>query len=268
MSKDPFRTLPSLVSIAERLLTVDQLAETELRSIDGSSSAEDAEAFLSRNGFDAAPIAATRPSLYVDRSDLAGKTGSVLEHTHSLDAPHLVSSALSLADGVRLLSELPYYFVLEGDHLVGIVTRADLQRQAVSMVLLGFILASEIGMNLLIEERLGNDWMNQLGGDRAQEVERLYQERVKANVEISRLDCLMLHQRLSLLGKSPGLCVDLGFDTKRSYAQWAKSVTRLRDTLAHGGGLLHVRPDPVEAIQLFDEVRGFAERIWALADPR
>ena len=41
----------------------------------------------------------------------------------------------------------------------------------------------------------------------------------------------------------------------------------IRDTLAHGGGLLHARPDPVEAIQLLNDVRGFAEKVWTLADP-
>jgi hypothetical protein len=265
--RDPFRTLPSLIEIAERSLTVDQLAETDLRYVESTASAADAEAFLSQSGFDAAPIAAPRPGLYVDHAELIGKRGAVLDHARPLDAPHLVSSALSLADGVRLLSELPYYFVLEGDQLAGVVTRADLQRQAVSMVLLGFILASEVGMNLLIEDRLEEGWVDSLSGNAPEEVERIYQERVRTNAEISRLDCLMLHQRLSLLGKSRETCRDLGFSSKKAYARWASTMTRLRDTLAHGGGLLHARPDPVEAIQLFDEVRRFAERVWALAEP-
>jgi hypothetical protein len=76
----------------------------------------------------------------------------------------------------------------------------------------------------------------------------------------------MLHQRLSLIGKSAGICATLGYSSKRQYAVWAKTVTRLRDTLAHGGGLLHAKPDPVEAIQLFDDVRAFADRVWDLAE--
>ena len=267
MTRDPFKTLPSLISIAERALTVDHLSAPDLEYINGSTKAAEAESFLARNGYDAAPVEATRPALYVDREDLVGGRGTVLDHARSLDAPLLVSSALSLADGVLLLRELRYYFVLEGDQLIGIVTRADLQRQAVSMVLLGFILASEVGMNILIEDQLGSDWIDSLGGEKAQEVELLYEERVRANAEISRLECLMLHQRLSLIGKSPESFTALGFSSMRAYTGWAKTITRLRDTLAHGGGLLHAQREPEEAIRLFDDVRRFAERVWELAMP-
>jgi CBS domain-containing protein len=263
---DTFRTLPSLVEIAESSLTVRQLAATELTYVSGSMSVVDAAELLSTNKFDAAPIAAARPGLYVDYTDLTGRTGIVSEHARPLDATRLVSTTLSLADGVRLLSRLPYYFVLEGDDLAGIVTRADLQRQAVAIVLLGFILGSEIAMNIVIRDRLGSEWIDGLGEEAAAEVELLYQARVQANAEISPLDCLMLHHRLALLGKAPGVCSDLGYESKRGFASWAKSLTRLRDTLAHGGGLLHALADPVEAIELFDDVRLFAERVWGVAD--
>jgi hypothetical protein len=267
MSVDPFKTLPSLIAITETSLSVMYLAATELEYVEGSARASETEQFLAERGYDAAPIEAGRPSLFVDREGLVGRSGTALENAQPLDAPRLVTSTLSLADGVRLLRELPYYFVMEGDRLAGIVTRADLQRQAVSMVLLGFILASEVGMNALIQARLGDGWMDHLGGNWATEVERLYQERVRSNAELTRLDCLMLHQRLSLLGKSPDVCSELGHGSKTSFAKWARTLTDLRDTLAHGGGLLHARPDPVQAIELFDEARSFAERVWRLADP-
>jgi CBS domain len=266
VATDPFASLPSLIAIGETSLSVTYLAATDLGYIDGSTSAADAHAFLAKNGFDAAPIADARPSLFVDRRDLVGQSGIVLEHTRPLDAPHLVTSSFSLADGVRMLHELPYYFVIERDRLAGIVTRADLQRQTVSMVLLAFILTSEVGMNALIEARLGPDWTDHLGVKWEAEVDRLFQERLRSNAEISRLDCLLLHQRLSLLGKAPHLCLDLGFTTNRSFARWTRTLTKLRDTLAHGGGLLHARPDPVEAIDLFGEVRTFTEAVWGLTE--
>jgi hypothetical protein len=44
-----------------------------------------------------------------------------------------------------------------------------------------------------------------------------------------------------------------------------RPLVRLRDNLAHGGGLLQAESDPVRAIELFEDVRSFAERIWGLA---
>jgi hypothetical protein len=38
----------------------------------------------------------------------------------------------------------------------------------------------------------------------------------------------------------------------------------LRDNLAHGNGLLGAEPEPVRAIDLFEAVRSFAEKMWEL----
>jgi hypothetical protein len=266
MPRDPYQTLPSLIAISERSLSVEHLAEAKLEFVDASMSAAEAEAFLSGKGYDAAPIAGPPPARFVIHDDLIDQQGSVLDRGRPLDAQHLVSSELSLADGVRLLEALPIYFVLRANSLAGIVTRADLQRQAVSLVLLGFIFASEAAMNILIVADLGDDWMDKLSGEWKSQVDRLYQERVRSNVEISPIDCLMLHQRLSLVGLSQRVCDELGFPSKRSWAKWAGELTRLRDGLAHGGGLLHACPDPLGAIKLFGDVRSFAERIWDLAE--
>jgi hypothetical protein len=40
----------------------------------------------------------------------------------------------------------------------------------------------------------------------------------------------------------------------------------LRNTLAHGGGLLDAEPDPVAAAELFQSAREFAERAWTVVE--
>jgi hypothetical protein len=76
----------------------------------------------------------------------------------------------------------------------------------------------------------------------------------------------MLGDRLKLLGKSVTLLSLLGFGDRRAYTEWKEQLGRLRDTLAHGGSLLDEERDPVRAIELFDSVRRFAEKIWAAPD--
>jgi hypothetical protein len=73
----------------------------------------------------------------------------------------------------------------------------------------------------------------------------------------------MTHDLLALLQKCPGVVDQLGF-TKNRYRKWKERLRDLRDTLAHGGGLLHAEPDPLSAIQLFEDVRSFAEKTTIL----
>jgi CBS domain-containing protein len=265
LSVAAFEPLPSLIEVAENALTVMHLAAEDLAYVEPDQRPDDALAFLEANGFDAAPVAGDRPDSFVDVVSLRVGAATVEECARSLDAPVLVTSTLGLADGVRLLGEQPYFFVIDGHDLAGIVTRADLQRQSVSMVVLSMILASEMGMNRLIPRYLSEEWMSRLPDESALGLLTMYERRVLANAEISHLDCLMLHQRLDLLRESEDLMLALGGTSRSAFKTWKKRLVALRDVLAHGGGLLHAESDPVRAIDLFDRVRGFAERVWEVA---
>jgi hypothetical protein len=95
------------------------------------------------------------------------------------------------------------------------------------------------------------------------EVEEVYEVRRRTNTEVSRLDCVMIHDLLALLYKCTGAIEQLGF-TKSQFGKWKEQLRLLRDTLAHGGGLLHAEPDPLRAIKLFEDVRNFAEKTTGL----
>jgi hypothetical protein len=260
------RPLPSLLQIVEGALTAMHLAEADLRFVPPDWRAERAGQWLDEMRFDVAPVAEQPPHRYVHRDDLvaAEVSGSVLEVARPIDATILVTANLGLADTVALLGMQPFCFVLDRKALVGIVTRADLQRQAVGMVTLSMILAAEAGINQIIERCLGEDWLDLLGNESGK-VEDVYQERVRRNAEISRVECLMLHHRLKLLKKCPGTVQELGFVSMRQFDTWAKRLRQLRDTLAHGGSLLDGEPDPQAAVAIFEQVRTFAEAVWTAA---
>lgn len=76
---------------------------------------------------------------------------------------------------------------------------------------------------------------------------------------------MRLHDRLRLLAKCYRVVSELGFASGKQFRCWKKRLVNLRDNLAHGGGLLHAESDPVDAIELFEDVRSFAETIWELA---
>ena len=263
---DEDQRLSTLVDIAENSLSVLYVAETALDYIEPSWSVGRAREWLASNGFDAAPVAEAKPHRFLSVDQEVDDERPVADVALPIDAAHLVTSTLGLADGVALLETEPYYFVLEGSRLVGIVTRADLQRPAVSMVTLSLILAAEARMGVLIEGWIGPDWERSLTDERRAKLGEILEDRRRRNVEIGLIDCLMLGDRLKLVGKSEGLVPALGFTAPASYRQWKERLGGLRDTLAHGGSLLDEERDPAKAIELFAAVRRFAEAVWSCAE--
>jgi hypothetical protein len=255
-----------LLQIVEGALTVTQLAELDLKFADPMWAADRTLAWMRDNSFDAAPLREPEVHRVVIAESLEPNERPVADQAAVLDAPLLVSGDLSIGQGISRLAAMPFYFVLGGDQLRGIVTRADLQRPAVSMIIFSMILASETAMSALIERRLGSNWIEQLKPAAREGVMEIYQSRSQHNTEVTPLECLMLHQRLELLARCPGLTAELSF-SGNGMKKWKEQLNTVRDMLAHGGGLLDAQPDPVEAIRLFGAVRSFADQLWRLVSP-
>lgn len=258
--------LRPLMEIAEHSLTVLQLAELDVKRADPAWQANYALRWMEQSGYDAAPVDDAEPHRFVGRAWLKPDDHPIVRQARPIDATLLVSSDLGLADGVSRLMSRPFYFVLHRDILRGIVTRADLQRPAVGMVLFGMILASETAANVIINHCLGPSWIDHLSAGRRASIQRIFADRRRTNTEVTMLECLMLRDRLNLLGEcGPSVISRLGFASVDQFTDWVKSLTRLRNNLAHGGSLLHAERDPIHAIELFESVRSFSQRIWELA---
>jgi hypothetical protein len=252
-----------LLQIAEDSLHVTELAETDLQWAKPDWTAKQALQWMLEHGFDAAPIDDPEPYRVVVAQSRRPLDDPVALQAQPLDATLLVSSDLCLADGIMRLKRQQFYFVLQRDQLQGIVTRADLQRPAVSMIIFSLILASEGAMREIISRNLASTWLENLRTAGREEIEKVYEVRLKTNTEVTKLDCLMIHDLLALLYECTAIVEQLGF-TRNQFKKWKEHLRRLRDNLAHGGGLLHAEPDPLRAIQLFEDVRSFAEKTTAL----
>ena len=244
-------------------MRVTELAETDLQWAKPDWTAKQTLHWMQEHGFDAAPIDDPEPYRVVVAQALQPLDDPVAVQALPLDAALLVSSDLCMADGIARLKRQQFYFVMQRDQLQGIVTRADLQRPAVSMIIFSLILASEAAMREIISRNLASTWLEKLRPAGKVEVEKVYEVRLKTNTEVTKLDCLMIHDLLALLYDCTAIVEQLGF-TKNKFRKWKEQLRRLRDTLAHGGGLLHAEPDPLRAIQLFEDVRSFAEKTTTL----
>jgi hypothetical protein len=241
-----------LLQIAENALRVTELAETDLQWANPEWTAKQTFDWMQKRGFDAAPVDDPEAHRVVVAQSLTPSDDPVALQARPLDAGLLVSSDLSMADGIMRPKRQQFYFVLQRDQLQGIVTRADLQRPTVSMIVFSLILVSEAAMREIISRHMASEWFDKLRPAARVEVEEVYADRRKTNTEVSKLDCVMIHDLLALLYKCTGIIEQLGF-TKNQFRTWKEQLRLLRDTLAHGGGLLHAEPDPLRAIKLFEE---------------
>lgn len=231
-----------------------------------SDRAAEALRFMKDQGFDAAPIEEQPISRFVDQSDLRPGVELVDEAAGPITANLIVSNNLALVDTIRFLGRSPYLFVLFGRRGIdGIITRADLQRPPVALLVLSLLLTAEASLRDIVARTI-QDWDTSLGPDALANAEQRLEERRRHNTELELVDCLTFGDRLRLIRKSPELVESLGFSSTTAYREWEKRVKRLRDNLAHAGNLLEAEPDSLKAIALVEEVLQFANSVCHLAE--
>lgn len=260
--------LRAVLDIAENALTVAHLVTTDIWWADPEMSVVEARDFMRASNFDASPLREEPTRRYVHVDDLQTGLGRLKEVARPIEVSNLVTSSLSLTKAIAALKHRAFFFVLEGNHILGIVTRSDLQRPAVGMVIFSISLAAEAGLTQLVQRSYRNDWFRHLSQGRQDYVTGIFDQRHRSNTEISRLDCMMLEDRLCLVGTRPELWRQLGFVSRRQFEDWADTLKNLRNTLAHGGDVLDVQPRPIEAIELFEKLVAFAETVYGVVSQR
>jgi hypothetical protein len=261
------RPLPTILRIAEQGITVADFASMELWSVPAEADARQTLEEMRQHDFDVAPIADEQIWRFADIPSLEAARGIVGDAARPIRATEVAPHTLGLLDTVEALRHTPRLFVLRGTRVVGLVTRADIQRQAVSMAALALVLAAEQGLLELIRCRSGNTWQDRLTEPRLAKANGILQERLRHNTAIDLLQCLGLEDLMRIVRGDGPLGAELGY-TPKHLKTWADRLRSTRDNLAHAGTLLGAEPDPIQAIQLFVEIQGFAERVWQCVDHR
>lgn len=216
-------------AIAEPLLTVAKIAR-----------AEDVRATLRRVDFDVAGLADDDLSPvdgFVVREELTA--GTCGEHAHSFRETDLVSDSTPLVDVLQTLQEARRRFVLAGIHIRGIVTRADLQKPPVRILVFGLISLFEMNQSFLIRRLYVDDrWTQALSPRRLDQARRLMEQRQQRNEDLELLDCLQLSDKRSLLLKSARAREVLGFTSNGDGERRLRAIEELRDRIAHSQDLV------------------------------
>lgn len=159
------------------------------------------------------------------------------------DGLHSFTGALttsdSLKDALAALRESARVFVRAMDahaHVVGIVTRADLQKPPFRLYCFGLITLLEMHVldRIRAHHRDDASWLPLLSDGRGSKCRELFADRARRGLEISLDECLQLADKRDIVVRTPALRDELGFASNGACKSFFDDVQKIRDDLAHG----------------------------------
>lgn len=169
---------------------------------------------------------------YVEQGSLG--SGSCKNYQKTFHPSELISKSTSLTGLFPLFHNAPRMFVLDGNRVIGIVTRGDLQKAPVRMLIFGFITLIEMNLLLLIRARYPNDsWITLLNDNRVNKAMELHAKRKARNEALDLAGCLQLCDKSNLILSIPVIRHRIEFEFGKSGDHLLGSLEKLRDKLAH-----------------------------------
>ncbi len=196
--------------------------------------AEQAKDALKTRGFDVAGLKETEGGEvigYVVTDELM--EGKVKKYLKNIEPELLISDSTPIADIFATLTNREFSFVLYGNHIIGIITKADVNKPPVRIYLFGIISLFEMHLNSWINHFYPDDsWESKVAEKRISDAHDIYEKRKGNNQDLSLLECLQFCDKRDLLAKSEDFRKDFNFSRKQ-FDSFAKQVEKIRNELAH-----------------------------------
>lgn len=268
MKRQPSTVAASRVTtVMDRAFMAADLLDEPLVVVPSSTPTNEAVQMMRAQGFDILAVRQTATGTadsWVAAADL-NEDVALWKQLKPLLAKEAVERSMPLHGLLNLLYERTHVFVLDGDNVGFILTRADLAKPAVSILVLSYLLAVEQDLIRLSVARLGSEWFSRLPADPQKEAMKIYTKRRKNNAELGLEDCLYFDHVMALTAQAPGLISDLG-TTKTQFQALRAKMAPLRNELAHGGSILDGRGTAVEALETVARIRQLVDRAAELVD--
>ena len=215
--------------------------------------------------FDVAAVGPEPVMKFVSRSKLKNAVGKVEDHAEDISVRECVDRSLPIGELLKHLQQKEHVFVLNGDHVRWIVTRADLNAPVVGIVALSYLTAIEGGFRELTRTMDSQQLLKFFDDINRTKILELHERRKRRNTSIGIHDCLTLGDWFRVVRGHQPLLEALGFINAHEHAIETKSFPDLRNTVAHGGGLLD-ELSPEDALLGFQQARKYAARVWDAVD--
>lgn len=172
-----------------------------------------------------------------------GSTGIVSEHMRGLDDSLLVSADEPLASYVRDAGHSDYRLVVEGIRIQGIVTRTDLLKLPVRMLVFGLVTHLEAVMARIILSEYPDPerWLALLQPSRQERIQEKARQYRRDHARIPEIEWTDFCDKREIVCK----CYKLG----KSFERDLKHIEKLRNTLAHGSSYADTEADLQKFVQ-------------------
>ena len=209
--------------------------EEPLQCCAGSDSAPEIREKMRELHFDVIGVrnSKDRPVLgYVNACDL--DQGPCCEHLQAFSVSDLISDSTPLINVLTLLRDSQRVFILTENSINGIITRADLQKPPVRILLFGLVSLLEIHLSYLVRKFYTNDsWMEKLNKRRIGCVKAMMKQRISRNEKMDLIDCLQFCDKRNLITAHADIRGVLNLESKYSGDRLLKNIEKVRDKLAH-----------------------------------
>lgn len=228
-----YQQLEQLRELTEREILVQHIATYNLYEPDPQANAEIVRQEMDNRKIDVAPLK-EQPYYhrYIDAKEL--NNGHCGKYAHSIDVTMIVAETLPVVDLFEMLQKQPFLFVLQGRRIVGIVTKADLQRVPVRILMFGLITLLEMNLRESIRQHYTDkEWIDMLSKKRKKDVKRLQAERQKKDASIGLLECTQLCDLKEIIARGPLLQEIFTGLSKKQFCTRLKQIEKYRNDLAH-----------------------------------
>ncbi len=198
------------------------------------SRTEDVRRALTLRGFDVAGVKDTLTNEvigYVLIDELGD--GGLRQSMRSITADLLVSDSTPIAEIFSVLTGREFAFVLSGQRIAGIITRADINKPPVRIYLFGMTSLFEMHLNAWVHHFYDDEgWVEKVPEQRMEAAIRIYDLKKEKNQQLSMLECLQLCDKRDLLAKSDRFRAEFAV-SKKGFDSFGKGVEKVRNELAH-----------------------------------
>jgi len=201
---------------------------------DGDEKVKFIKNVLVSNDYDVMGIKSGSTSGYILINDLTSNIGKIIKYIRHFEPSELISETTPLVDIFQLLKEKERIFVLSKNKIDRIVTRSDLQKAPVRMLIFGFISILEMYFLSIIKKSYQNEfWIQYLNKNRVVAAKKVYSLRKEKNEALELIDCIQFSDKRVILLNNKALLEHIGFKSKTSFDKFIKKVEKIRNKIAH-----------------------------------
>jgi len=182
--------------------------------------------------YDVVPVVKNDVPVGFVRRDKLKDVGSIVEALEEFNLDHFISRDTQINVALELLLKRDFLFVLGDSSIVGIVTKADLGKRAVTVFFYSMLSILETEFARMIRKEVPNPLANLREDRRKKILNQIKKGRVE-NVDLEVLEYFYLKDLVNVIIENKGLIEKLGYRSREEVERSFDRLIEIRNRIAH-----------------------------------